>query len=70
VGGGPTGLVLALALLRSRIDVRLIERSSVPHEGIRGTAITPRTLELLSLLQAADNVLAVATPPLLMAIYG
>ncbi|KAH9917071.1 FAD/NAD-P-binding domain-containing protein [Fomitopsis serialis] len=70
VGAGPTGLVLALSLLKNGVPIRIIEKSSVPHGGARGTAIQPRTLELLAFLGAVNDVFAISTPPLLMATHG
>ncbi|KAJ7660046.1 FAD binding domain-containing protein [Mycena rosella] len=69
VGGGPTGLTLALCLAKYGIKTRVIEEAAFPHQAIRGTAITPRTLELLNILGIADEIKAVALPPLQMAIY-
>ncbi|KAJ6590527.1 FAD binding domain-containing protein [Mycena vulgaris] len=69
VGGGPTGLTMALCLMRYGIKARVIEEAPSPHKAIRGTAIVPRTLELLDILGLTDEVKAVSLPPLQMAIY-
>ncbi|EPQ50424.1 FAD/NAD P-binding domain-containing protein [Gloeophyllum trabeum ATCC 11539] len=70
VGGGPAGLVLAIALRRYGIHVRLIERRREFHMGARGTVSQPRTLEVFAFLGFIREVLDVATPPLRMAIHG
>ncbi|KAJ7503274.1 FAD binding domain-containing protein [Mycena galericulata] len=50
VGAGPSGLVLALALRRNGITVRIIEKLPTPDPGQRGPGIMPRTQELLQAL--------------------
>lgn len=42
VGGGPSGLVLALSLLRNGVPVRVIEKSWAPRLGQRGAGIMVR----------------------------
>ncbi|RDB23743.1 Pentachlorophenol 4-monooxygenase [Hypsizygus marmoreus] len=68
VGGGPSGLIFALALLQNGVPVRLIEKSSDPRIGQRGAGIMPRSLELFTTLGLADKVLklAIPTPPVRM----
>lgn len=46
VGGGPSGLITALALLKNGIHVRIIEKRESPHGGIRGTGITVSRLSI------------------------
>ncbi|KAH9912833.1 FAD binding domain-containing protein [Fomitopsis serialis] len=70
VGAGPTGLVLALSLLKSGVPIRIVEKLRAPHGGARGTAIQPRTLELLAFLGVVHDIFAVSTLPLLMATHG
>ncbi|KAH9830219.1 FAD binding domain-containing protein [Rhodofomes roseus] len=70
VGAGPAGLIAAIALLKNHIPIRIIEKRPIPHGGVRGTAIQPRTLELFAFLGVLDDVLAVSTPPFLMAMHG
>ncbi|KAJ7135184.1 FAD binding domain-containing protein [Mycena crocata] len=70
VGAGPTGLTAALALARSGVRVRIIEESARQHDAVRGTAIQPRTRELLAILGAHEDLSAVAMGPLQMAVYG
>ncbi|MGW8381044.1 FAD-dependent monooxygenase [Streptomyces sp. ODS28] len=47
VGAGPTGLVLAVDLLRRGVRVRLLERGERLFPGSRGKGIQPRTREVL-----------------------
>ncbi|KAI0314949.1 FAD/NAD-P-binding domain-containing protein [Amylostereum chailletii] len=70
VGSGPAGLITALALQRSGVSIRIIDRKDKPHGGIRGTAIQPRSLETLEALGVLDEVLTISTPPYTMAIHG
>ncbi|KXN91304.1 Pentachlorophenol 4-monooxygenase [Leucoagaricus sp. SymC.cos] len=70
VGGGPTGLVLALTFLKNDIPVRIIDKSLEFQRGIRGTALQPRTLELFKFLGIIDDIVAVSDTPLLMAMHG
>ncbi|KAJ6596617.1 FAD-binding monooxygenase [Mycena sp. CBHHK59/15] len=60
---------MALALAKSGVNVRIIEEAAAEHDATRGTAILPRTQELLAILGDKD-VAAVATGPLQMAVYG
>ncbi|PPQ90774.1 hypothetical protein CVT25_010163 [Psilocybe cyanescens] len=57
VGGGPSGLILALSLLQNGVPVRIIEKSSKPRLGQRGAGIMPRTLELFAYLHIVDEVM-------------
>lgn len=50
VGAGPTGLVLALTLLKQGISCRIIEKSLSNHVGTRGAGIMPRSLEMFKFL--------------------
>ncbi|KAJ7492905.1 FAD binding domain-containing protein [Mycena galericulata] len=70
VGAGPTGLTMALALAQSGVNVRIIDVAPTEHDAARGTAIQPRTQEVLAILGAVEDMKAVATGPLQMAIYG
>jgi 2-polyprenyl-6-methoxyphenol hydroxylase-like FAD-dependent oxidoreductase len=58
VGAGPTGLTLALDLLRRGISCRLIEASEAPFTGSRGKGIQPRTLEIFDDLGIIEPILA------------
>lgn len=60
VGGGPTGLAAALELRRQGEAVRIVDQSSRPNTESRGTGLQARTLELLDLYSAAEEILAQA----------
>ena len=57
-GAGPTGLVLALSLVRRGVPVRLIDAASGPGQHSRAMAVQARTLELYAQLGIADDVVA------------
>jgi 2-polyprenyl-6-methoxyphenol hydroxylase-like FAD-dependent oxidoreductase len=59
VGAGPTGLTLALDLLRRGISCRLIDAAETPSLGSRGKGIQPRTLEIFEDLGIIDPILAI-----------
>ncbi|KAJ7583220.1 FAD binding domain-containing protein [Mycena floridula] len=69
VGAGPSGLVLALALLQNGISVRLIEKSPDPRLGQRGAGIAPRSLELFHILGLGKEILQNARPMPLVKTY-
>jgi 2-polyprenyl-6-methoxyphenol hydroxylase-like FAD-dependent oxidoreductase len=56
VGAGPTGLVLALWLVRLGIRVRIIDKAAEPGTTSRALAVQARTLELYRQLGLADEV--------------
>jgi 2-polyprenyl-6-methoxyphenol hydroxylase-like FAD-dependent oxidoreductase len=56
VGAGPTGLVLALWLVRQGIKVRIVDRSEGPGTSSRAMAVQARTLELYRQLDLADEI--------------
>ncbi|KAJ3502989.1 hypothetical protein NLJ89_g8635 [Agrocybe chaxingu] len=58
VGAGPSGLVLALSLLRNGVPVRIIEKTTHPRIGQRGAGIMPRSFEVFGFLGIADKVIA------------
>ncbi|KAF7356663.1 FAD-binding-3 domain-containing protein [Mycena venus] len=62
VGAGPSGLVMALALLRNGVPVRLIDKDPISHLGQRGAGIMPRSLELFNALGVSDEILRRAIP--------
>lgn len=39
VGAGPSGLVLALSLLKANVPFRIIEKSTTHHKGTRGAGM-------------------------------
>jgi 2-polyprenyl-6-methoxyphenol hydroxylase-like FAD-dependent oxidoreductase len=57
-GAGPTGLTLAIDLLRRGISCRLIETAETPFTGSRGKGIQPRTLEIFDDLGIIEPILA------------
>ncbi|KAJ7799891.1 FAD binding domain-containing protein [Mycena olivaceomarginata] len=65
-GAGPSGLVLALALRRLGISVKIIEKASTPSVGQRGPGIQPRTQELFQALGVLDDIRrhAMSWPPM------
>ncbi|KAI5887200.1 uncharacterized protein SCHCODRAFT_02515850 [Schizophyllum commune H4-8] len=56
VGAGPTGLCLALSLLKNGVPVRIIDKLPTPRIGQKGNGIQPRTLEILYSLGLLDDV--------------
>ncbi|KAF9017765.1 hypothetical protein BDZ89DRAFT_1103732 [Hymenopellis radicata] len=60
-GAGPTGLVLAISLLKQGVPVRLIDKESTYRVGYKGSGIMPRSLELYYLLGFLPTVLALGT---------
>jgi 2-polyprenyl-6-methoxyphenol hydroxylase-like FAD-dependent oxidoreductase len=55
-GAGPTGLLLALALTRLGVRVRIVDRLAGPLTTSRALAVQTRTLELYDLLDLTDQV--------------
>ncbi|KAJ3776349.1 FAD binding domain-containing protein [Lentinula raphanica] len=62
VGAGPSGLALALLLLRNGLSVRIIEKQLQFHPGERGAGIQSRTLELYKFLGILPDVLEQSAP--------
>jgi 2-polyprenyl-6-methoxyphenol hydroxylase-like FAD-dependent oxidoreductase len=58
VGAGPTGLTLALDLVRRGISCRLVDAAETPFTGSRGKGIQPRTLEIFDDLGIIELILA------------
>ncbi|MBT2385483.1 FAD-dependent monooxygenase [Streptomyces sp. ISL-11] len=61
-GAGPTGLVLAIDLARRGVRYRLVERSERGFPGSRGTALQPRTLEVMDDLGALAALMEAGGP--------
>jgi len=57
-GAGPTGLVLALWLVRQGVRVRIVDRAAGPGTESRAMAVQARTLELYRQLDLADEIVA------------
>ena len=55
-GAGPTGLVLALALTRLGVRVRIVDKLAQPSTTSRALAVQTRTLELYDLLDLTEQV--------------
>jgi 2-polyprenyl-6-methoxyphenol hydroxylase-like FAD-dependent oxidoreductase len=55
-GAGPTGLVLALWLVKLGVQVRIIDKTAGPGTTSRALAVQARTLELYRQLDLADAV--------------
>lgn len=58
VGAGPTGMVLALQLIRYGVSVRLIEKKQIRSMGSKALSINPLTLHILNDLDVADSIVA------------
>ena len=58
VGAGPTGLVLALWLIRQGVAVRLIDKTAGPGTTSRALDVQARTLELYRQMDLADTIVA------------
>src|ERR1700732_5358665 len=56
VGAGPTGLVLALWLMRLGMRVRIIDKTAEPGTTSRALAVQARTLELYQQLDLAGAI--------------
>ncbi|KAK7050564.1 FAD-binding-3 domain-containing protein [Favolaschia claudopus] len=70
VGAGPSGLVLALILLKCGVPVRIVDKETTHRLGSRGAAIQPRTLELYKILGVLPDILKAGEPlPSSMAKY-
>ncbi|KAF7356154.1 Pentachlorophenol 4-monooxygenase [Mycena venus] len=65
-GAGPSGLILALALRRLGVPLKIIEKSPTPSTGQRGFGIQPRTQELFHALGVLDDInkRSIVLPPM------
>ncbi|KAJ7662087.1 FAD binding domain-containing protein [Mycena polygramma] len=55
-GAGPSGLILALVLLKNGVSVRIIDKELKHRNGSRGSGIMPRTLELYDILGILPDI--------------
>jgi 2-polyprenyl-6-methoxyphenol hydroxylase-like FAD-dependent oxidoreductase len=62
VGAGPTGLFLALLLVRLGVGVRIVEKEAEPGTTSRALAVQARTLEFYRQLGIADQLVSRALP--------
>ncbi|KAL5527177.1 hypothetical protein ACEPAG_5968 [Sanghuangporus baumii] len=69
VGAGPTGLVLALSLLKNGVRVRIVDKATQHHVLSRGAGVQPRIQEIEYFLGVLNDVQAVGTPDPMMLIY-
>ncbi|MEO5666462.1 MAG: FAD-dependent monooxygenase [Bdellovibrionota bacterium] len=58
VGAGPTGLVLALRLVRHGVKARIVDKRVKPGENSRAIGVQARTLEFYGQMGLADAVIA------------
>jgi 3-(3-hydroxy-phenyl)propionate hydroxylase len=57
-GGGPVGIITALALARRGIPVRLFEGAETVNDSPRASTLHPATLEMLASIGMLDDVVA------------
>ncbi|KAJ6618766.1 FAD binding domain-containing protein [Mycena sp. CBHHK59/15] len=70
VGAGPSGLILAITLLKNGVTVCIIDKEPKHRIGSRGTGIQPRTLELYDILGVLPEIQEVGEYVPQMRIYG
>lgn len=58
VGAGPTGLALALFLVKNGVKPRIIDKNSGPGQASRAMVVQARTLEFYAQLRFADEVVS------------
>src|SRR5215510_7440200 len=58
VGAGPTGLVLALWLVRLGVRVRIVDKTEEPATTSRAVAVQARTLEFYRQIGLAETVIS------------
>ena len=65
IGAGPVGFLLACGLHRRGVDYLLVERSPQRSYFCKDLGVTPRTLELFSALNLAEEAITpcLALPP-------
>lgn len=57
-GGGPVGIITALALARRGIPVRVFEAAAAVSDAPRASTLHPATLEMLAALDLMDEIIA------------
>ncbi|KAJ6511513.1 FAD binding domain-containing protein [Mycena vitilis] len=68
-GAGPSGLILALVLLKNGVSVRIIDKELQHRGGSRGSGVQARTLELYDILGVLPEILEAGEPIPAMAKY-
>ena len=58
-GAGPTGMVLALWLVRAGVRVRIVDPRMAAGEASRAMAVHARTLEIYSKMGLAEQALEI-----------
>ncbi len=58
VGGGPVGIITALALAQRGVPVRLFEAAEAVNEAPRASTLHPATLEMIAAIGLLDDVVA------------
>ncbi len=69
-GAGPTGLTLALELVRRGVGVRIVDKAAAFSAGSRGDGLQPRTLEVFEDLGVLDEVRASGIGAPVMRVYA
>jgi 2-polyprenyl-6-methoxyphenol hydroxylase-like FAD-dependent oxidoreductase len=69
-GAGPTGLTLALDLVRRGVGVRIVDKADRFSVGSRGDGISPRTLEVFEDLGVLDEVISAGISAPLTRVYA
>lgn len=62
VGAGPTGLTMAIELVRRGIDARIVDRAERVNPHSKAVILWPRALEVFARLGAIDRILDLAVP--------
>ncbi len=62
VGAGPTGLTMAAELARHGVQCRVIDKALAPSDRSKAIVVQARTLEVLSLMQLADEFVTAGHP--------
>ncbi|KAL5488262.1 hypothetical protein ACEPAI_6370 [Sanghuangporus weigelae] len=69
VGAGPTGMVLALSLLKNGVRVRIVDKATQHHVLSKGAGVMARIQEIEYFLGVLSDVQAVGMPPPMILIY-
>lgn len=69
-GAGPTGLTMALDLVRRGVGVRIVDKADRFSVGSRGDGLSPRTLEVFEDLGVLDDVISAGMSAPLTRVYA